>query len=357
MEHPDIYKDSYSSTDDAEREEKRKRRREAFMESVMWEGARLEPLPADASFRRYYRVHGGKRPALLMEDPPDRPPMPPYVMVQPFMTISSHLRSLGLSAPTVFAQDADNGLLLIEDFGEDTFTRLLDAGEDPAPMFELAVDTLVELHKNLRRSAIELEDYDFKALVDEAMLFLDWYYLALTGEHPSDEMRRSFSKTWIDLFKQLPKDQDTIVLRDFHVDNLMRLPDREGVAACGLLDFQDALHGQFAYDLMSLLEDARRDMDEKLRAELFRRYVAGMGDAVDEDALAYAFRVLAAQRHAKVLGIFVRLYKRDGKDKYLRFLPHVRKLMLSSLADPVLKPMRDWLDSHNIDLEKEISPE
>ncbi len=330
----------------------RRAKREGFIESLGWEHVVMNPMQADASFRRYYRLEGmsSRKPMLLMEDPPDRPPVPPFVMVEPFMKISSHLRALGLHAPEVHHKDVPNGLLVLDDFGEDTYTRLFDNGFNPKPLYELAVDVLVHLHKHPQRSAIDLGKYDDQRLVDEAMLLLDWYYPKLTGKQPTAEMKESYAGVWKELFKKFPKDQETLVLRDYHVDNLMLVPDTKGLQACGLLDFQDALIGQFSYDLMSLLEDARRDVPDDLRKHLYDRYMRGMGSGFDRDSFDYSFRVLAAQRHAKVLGIFVRLFVRDGKDRYLKFIPHVHKLFISSLDNPVLKPLDQWFKDHHIDI-------
>jgi aminoglycoside/choline kinase family phosphotransferase len=321
-----------------------------FLQAIGWTGVAMQAMQADASFRRYYRLDGAPTPALLMQDPPDRPPVPPYVMVEPFIAIAEHLRKLGLRAPDIFFKDMENGLLVLEDFGDDTYTRLFNAGADPKPLYELAVDVLVHLHKHPQRNDLPLKPYSDQVLVDEAMLLLDWYYPALTGNKPSDELKQSFGDVWRQMFKAMPGDQQTLVLRDYHVDNLMLAKDGEGIARCGLLDFQDALIGQFSYDLMSLLEDARRDVPKDLQDHLYDRYLKAMGPDLDRKGFDYAYRVLAAQRHAKVLGIFVRLYERDGKDRYLQFIPHVHKLFMQSVNDPALAPLKKWFDDNRIDI-------
>ncbi len=330
----------------------RKFRREKFIQSLGWSHVLLEEMASDASFRRYYRIEGAPmvRPVLLMEDPPDRPPVPPFVMVEPFMKIAAHLRSLGLSAPQVHHSDIPGGLLVLDDFGDDTYTNLLNRDFSAKPLYELAVDVLTHLHKHPGRCAIDLPAYDAQHLVDEAMLLPDWYYPRLSGKKPTEEMKESFANVWRELFARFPKDQETLVLRDYHVDNLMLVPDMKGIRACGLLDFQDALIGQMSYDLMSLLEDARRDVPADLRKHLYDRYMQAMGADFDRAGFDYAFRVLAAQRHAKVLGIFVRLAERDGKDRYLKFIPHVHKLFVESLDNPLLKPLDEWFRGHRIDI-------
>jgi aminoglycoside/choline kinase family phosphotransferase len=218
----------------------------------------------------------------------------------------------------------------------------------------LAVDVLTHLHKHEKRSEITLPRYDDRLLADEAMLLLDWYYPALTGKQPTEDMKKSFSDVWAALFAKFPKDQETLVLRDYHVDNLMLLGDAQGLRSCGLLDFQDAVKGQFSYDLMSLLEDARRDVAPGLKEHLYKRYMTGMGASLDRTAFDYSFRVLAAQRHAKVLGIFVRLSVRDGKDRYLQFIPHVHKLFLHAVHDPALQLLNSWFEKNGMDISQPL---
>ncbi|MEQ8195025.1 MAG: phosphotransferase, partial [Rhodospirillales bacterium] len=232
----------------------------AFLAAQGWAGAVRYPLPGDASFRRYIRLQDKGRSVLLMDAPP------PLESVQPFVTITRHLATLGLSAPAIRAEDLAHGLLLIEDFGEETFTRLLAGGVDEDGLYALALDVLIELHKKPTVQAIPkgLAPYDAARLLEEALLFVDWFMPAV-GLETSDDVRTQFIRSWIGIFPQLARQRPTLVLRDFHVDNLMRLSERSGIAACGLLDFQDALAGPPAYDVMSLLEDARRDIGDDLK--------------------------------------------------------------------------------------------
>lgn len=328
----------------------RRQLREAFLFAQGLSKLTVEPMQADASFRRYYRLRGDDKPMLLMQDPPDRPPVPPLVMVEPFVKISDHLRAIGLRTPMIYAQDLPNGLLLLEDFGDDTYTRLFNKGVDSAPLYELAVDTLLHLNKHPDSYKIDIPPYDIGKMVDEAMLLLDWYYPAQTGKEPSEEMKESYAYVWFLLLEGLPTNQKTLVLRDFHVDNLMLTADGQGIGRCGLLDFQDALIGNFSYDLMSLLEDARRDIAPDLKERLYDRYVDSMGASLDKEAFDYSFRVLAAQRHAKVLGIFMRLSMRDGKNQYLKFMPHVHKLFMETLRTPEMTSLKQWFRKNKFDI-------
>ncbi|MCY1396287.1 N-acetylmuramate/N-acetylglucosamine kinase [compost metagenome] len=311
--------------------------RQAFVARHSRSAAQLQALPADASARHYFRLEGAGM--LLMDSPPAGEPLAPYLRV------SKLLRHLGLSAPTVLSADEAAGLALIEDFGHGTYTRLLAAGHAEAPLYELAVDCLAELHRAPAEYGALLPAYDAARLAEEFALFVDWYVPLLLGEAPSPELRKGYLTLFANLCESVARRREAVVLRDYHVDNLMLLDGRDGVAACGLLDFQDALHGAAAYDLMSLLEDARRDVPQELQDALLQRYLAHRPE-LDADAFMADYAVLAAQRHAKVLGIFVRLARRDGKLGYLDHLPRVQRLFREALERPALHPLRDFLDRH-----------
>lgn len=331
----------------------RQARREEFLRGYFEnQPVQVMPLPGDASFRKYYRVIGADKGYMLMEDTPDRPPVPPFVMVEPFRDIAKHLRRLGLNAPKIYAENIQQGLLLLDDFGENTYTRLLNGGHDAKPLYELAIDVLIHLHNHKDRCDVNIPDYDFDAYINETMLFIDWYIPAVTGRSLNDEARAEWREVWTEILGYLPEDQKTLVLRDYHVDNMMLVEGQTGLDKCGLLDFQDALIGPFAYDVMSLLEDARRSMDETLFDYLlYTKYLPSI-KGLDQQAFLKSFYILAAQRHAKVLGIFVRLYKRDEKERYLHFLPHVHSLFVKALQHNELKPLLSWAEKHKIDFEQ-----
>ncbi len=311
----------------------------AFLAPLGWGDSRVEPLAADASFRRYYRLRRAGESALLMAAPPSREDVGRYVRV------ARHLRALGTSAPRVHAADPAAGLALIEDLGEATFTRLLDGGADPAPLYRLAVDLLVHLQTHPRAGDLDLPPYDRATLVGEADLLCAWYWPDALGAPCPPGAAAAYREAWGEALAALPGMPVTLVLRDFHVDNLMRLEGRAGLAACGVLDFQDALLGHPAYDLVSLLEDARRDLPPELVAEMRARYQAARPD-LDPAALDTACALLGAQRHCKVAGIFVRLDRRDGKPGYRRHLPRVLGLLAGHLGEPALAPVRAWLEAH-----------
>jgi hypothetical protein len=271
---------------------------------------------------------------------------PPQEDVAPYIAVSKLLRGLGFSAPEVFAEDRTGGFLLIEDFGDDTYTRLLDRGADEPALYELAVDTLVELQCTAAAYGIpELPPYDTDRLLAEAALLADWYAPAALGAPLPQPRRDEYLDLWRSLLPQAAIAEDTLVLRDYHVDNLMLLRDRKSVRSCGLLDFQDAVRGPPSYDLVSLLEDARRDIPAELCRQMFERYLAAF-PALDRTGFMRSAAVLAAQRNCKILGIFTRLWKRDGKPRYLIHLPRVWRLLEQDLAHPALAPIAGWLDRH-----------
>lgn len=311
-----------------------------FLAANGWGGAKRATLAADASFRRYDRIVDGARTAVLMDAPP------PKESVQPFVTVANHLAAMGFGAPKVLAEDRERGFLLLEDLGDDTFTKVLAAGGDERALYALAVDVLIDLHRRRNAVAIPggLPDYDHPRLLDEAILLFDWFLPAARGGYTTVAEKRDFVAAWMGAalpgLSALPP---ILVLRDFHVDNLMVRKDRTGLARCGLLDFQDALIGPRAYDLMSLLEDARRDVDPALAADMTDRYLAAFPD-LDRQAFMDDFTILAAQRHAKVIGIFTRLCVRDGKGGYLRHIPRVWRLLERTLTHPALASFAAWLD-------------
>jgi len=297
----------------------------------------LSTLGADASFRRYARLTGGPRPALLMDAPPEKED------VRPWLAVARHLRALGFSAPEVFAADEDAGLLLIEDFGDDTFSRALAQGGGEAALYDLAVDVLAALHEVSRADALPgwLPPYDDDRLLDEAALFTDWYMPEALGVPTPPESRVEFLSLWRAALPPARALPQTLVLRDYHVGNLMLLADRQGIAACGLLDFQDAVAGAGAYDVVSLIRDARRDLGPGIAARVKARYLERF-PGLDRADFEAASAVLAAGRAAKIIGIFTRLWKRDGKPAYLAHIPRVWQLLEADLGHPALAPLRAW---------------
>ena len=311
--------------------------RRTFLSQAGLADAGLQPLCPDASFRRYFRLATSNGQWLLMDAPPD------YENVDAFVRIAKHLATLGLRSPQIGKVDNVNGFALVEDFGNDTFTALLDASEDEQTLYGYAIDVLTTLHQQPRAADLALPTYDLAAFIDEALLMVDWYIPLITSARLTQTDRQRYQQIWNAIFEALPPPATTLVLRDFHVDNLMRVPGESPEGQIGLLDFQDARIGPIAYDVVSLLEDARRDLNPELVNTMRRRYLKIMSLEDTENFNAW-YRVLGVQRHCKVAGIFSRLALRDDKSAYLRHLPRVITLLQQHLGDPLLMPLAQWLD-------------
>ena len=313
----------------------------AFLAAAGWPDAPYAPLAADASFRRYYRLAEGGRRAVLMDA------APPREDVGPFLAMARHLTALGYSAPRVFADDVQTGLLLLEDLGDDTFTRLLARGEPEDALYTLATDLLIDLHRHPAGQAVPaaLPPYDDHRFVEEAALLIGWYVPQVFGAPVPPAIEREYRDLWRATLAPARDVPEVLVLRDYHVDNLMRVMGREGIAACGLLDFQDAVRGPCTYDLVSLVEDARRDISAAVAQASRQRYLAAF-PGLDRAAFDRSMAILGAQRHAKVIGIFTRLCVRDGKPGYLHHIPRLWRLLEAACRHEALAPIRAWLDIH-----------
>jgi aminoglycoside/choline kinase family phosphotransferase len=310
----------------------------AFLASAGWAGADILPVAGDASFRRYFRVVEGDRSAILMDAPP------PHEDPRPFLAVARWLTEHGFAAPAILHEDLTQGLVLLEDFGDVRLRETVDA--EPARelgLYGAAVDLLVRLHD--APAGVEAP-YDLAVYQREAGLFIEWYCPAVGLEVDAAGYRDAWDAVLAPL---LDGHRPVTVLRDYHAENLMLIEGGEGL---GLLDFQDALAGHPAYDLVSLLQDARRDVPEATEAAMLARYRAatGAGEAFD-----IAYHVLGAQRNAKILGIFTRLWKRDGKPRYPALCPRVWAYLERDLAHPALKPVADWFAA-NVPPEKRGDP-
>jgi N-acetylmuramate 1-kinase len=313
--------------------------RAAFVAQAGWGDATERLLAGDASFRKYFRLTRAGGAAVVMDSPAAHEP------VGPFVRIGRHLCALGLSAPEIFAEDQANGFLLLEDLGDDTFARVLANGGDEAALYACATDVLVTVHAAPNHGLLPgLGAYEGEALIEAAILVPEWYLPEATGRATTTEQTESYRAAWRRCLANLPSGASCLLLRDYHKDNLLWLPDRPGVRACGLLDFQDAQRGHPSYDLVSLVEDARRDVPTAIHAACLDRYIAATGlDATD---FRTGFALMAAQRHARIIGLFVRLLRRDGKADYLPHLPRVWRMFERAVAHPALEPLQLWFDHH-----------
>jgi N-acetylmuramate 1-kinase len=338
-----------------------------FMAESGYSEAQRRRLQGDASTRSYDRLTLGDKRLILMNSPqrPDGPPVrdgKPYSAiahladnVTPFVAMARALHARGVSAPEIYHADLEQGLLILEDLGDERVTE----GEPQAPLmerYEVAVDVLLHLHQQGLPEALPLAPrveyrippYDMAAFLIEAELLLDWYLPRLEVALP-EGAREEFRSLWHDALQPAINSPRTWVLRDFHSPNLLWLPDRKEIARLGVLDFQDAVTGPAAYDLASLLQDARIDVPEATEVALLGRYVRRRRTAdpnFDGGDFIKLYVTMAAQRASKILGIFARLDRRDGKPQYLRHMPRVWAYLQRSLAHPSLTPLNEWYAEH-----------
>ena len=326
-------------------------------------------LQGDASPRAYARLAADGQSAVLMDSPrrPDGPPVRdglPYSRiarlaedVRPFVAVARALSDAGLSVPTLIAHDMPRGLLLLEDLGDGVFAETLARGMPQATLWEAATDVLLDVRGIAVDQPLPLPDgsehvvppYDRAALTIETELLLDWLWPLVTGQPATDDLRAEFAAHWQRLFDRLLALPTGLVLRDYHSPNLMWQPERPGVRRVGVLDFQDAVQGHPAYDLVSLLQDARIDVPAELEQALYARYVAAATAHHTEfgaDDFAFAYAVLGVQRNTKILGIFARLAMRDGKPRYLAHLPRIWGYLDRGLAHAALAPLAGWYQRH-----------
>lgn len=309
-----------------------------FLATNGWDTAEQLPIKGDASFRHYTRLNKEGETAMLMDAPPEKE------AVAPFIQITEFLRSQSLNAPEILAEDQENGFLLLEDLGNDSYTNILQEDQTVDKECELymaAVDVLSSLRKEPLLQG--LPQYNNLTLLNESLLFVDWYLKAILDAPLEESKRKEFCDILEAVFPLTRIEAPVVILRDFHADNLMWLPERKGVERVGLLDYQDALIGSPAYDLVSLLEDARRDVSTKTVFKVLEYYLSENPD-IHVDSFKTSYAILGAQRNLKIIGIFSRLAIRDNKPHYLSYLPRVWGHLDHDLTHPALDELKDWLE-------------
>ena len=325
----------------------RARQRRAFAARTGWGDAAQTALAGDASARRYERFTRDDGSAVLMDDPP------PGHCVSAFVRIADLLRSMGYSAPRILDVDEALGFALLEDLGDDSFSALLagpDASSLERTLYDAAIDFLIDLRG--RSVPPDLPHYDPAWMLSDATLFLE----TAIDDAVEPAMAAEFQAAWREPLEEAIRGPAVLCLRDFHAGNLMWLPARgdggcnsAGFGRVGLLDFQDARLGPAAYDLVSLLQDARRDVDSALENRLLNHYcieVAKSEASFDEQVFRTMYAIMGAQRNTKILGIFARLAARDGKKSYLAHIPRVARYLQRNLAAAELANLRNWFETH-----------
>ena len=343
-----------------------------FLARAGWNGASVAALPGDASTRRYYRVKQNGHGAMLMDQPQsaEAPACPPDATPEErqalgynatarlagadcerFIATADFLRSRGLAAPQIYADDTVQGFVLLEDFGDDLYADVLGTGVDEDVLYGAAIDAIARLHAEPapRRLSPEaaLYDYDLTACLAETDLMTEWFMPLALGRRTSADEMAEHRGLWREALESVRAPEPVFVHRDYHAQNLFWLPERSGAARVGMIDFQDALAGNKSYDVISLLEDARRDVSPELAGTMKTRYLAAMkaeGRAPDGELWTAEAAVTAAQRNTKIAGIFARLASRDRKPRYLAHLPRVWGYLEGDLAHPALAKLRGWYD-------------
>ena len=352
--------------------ERRAVERREFLARAGWADALATPMTGDASTRSYERLVLNGRPAILMNAPPaaEGAACPPGASpeerrrlgynamarlagpnLNAFTAIAAAARTAGLSAPGIIAADPSTGFAVIEDLGDDLYARAIPDGAPEFDLYASAIDALLALRKAApappKTPGYQMLAYDETAMEAEAMLVPDWYWPHLKSDAAGDDLKEEYRAAWAPVLAKLPA-PSIMVLRDYHAENLLWLPRRDGFRRAGIIDFQDGLVGNPAYDLVSLLEDARRDVAPELADEMIRRYAAGAADFSDFDETGFRrdYAILGAQRNAKILGIFARLVNRDRKPRYAEFFPRVEGHFRRDLAHPDMAPVAAFFRTH-----------
>jgi aminoglycoside/choline kinase family phosphotransferase len=352
----------------------REQARVAFLKAAGLAHAQRRPLPGDASTRRYERlVLPSGETLMLMDAPPlaESPPCDPAWSpaeraaagwnatarlaagrVDAFAATAAWLRGRGLSAPDILALDAPLGLAVIEDFGEGVFARLIEQGQDERELYFAAVDAQARLHEEPPPKVLSVNGlswpllpYDAVALKAGADLFVDWQPRLTPALHFGPAARAEWDALWTDIALRGETGAAVFAHRDFHAENLLWLPGRDGAARVGLIDFQDAVLAHPGWDLHSLLQDARRDVSPDLEAAALDRYFTHR-PGLDREAFMADYAALAALNEARILGVFARLIVRDGKPRYRQFLPRMWRQLERNLQNPALSGLKAWFDRH-----------
>lgn len=312
-------------------------KRDQFLQNHSLEPSQLAFLASDMSLRQYYRLRAPKR--VLMDAPsPENP--------KQFIQVAEYLQHCGLRAPSILEHCLENGFVLLEDFGDHTFTKILKKKpEKEEELYHTSISVLKHLHQHALKKPKFIPLYSLEKLLMETEVFIDWYWKAVTGEDPKPLLKQSFQNQWKKAFESCPSTPQSLVLRDFHVDNLMIIEGEEGIKGCGLLDFQDALWGSVVYDVMSLLEDARRDITSTITEEMWQYFLEDIPICQQQDYKTAA-TILGAGRHTKIIGVFTRYAMRQGRKDYLCHLPRLWKYLEKCFVIPELQDVKNWFDCH-----------
>lgn len=331
---------------------------EAFLTKAGWDNAKRSFLAGDASLRSYDRIEKNGKTAVLMDAPPPQDPhnyLPAQlVLVDRFVLVDTILRNLGVHAPQIYAEDIENGLLLLEDLGDNSFTRMLDSGYDARRLYRMATQSLINTHKGFTIPAENEQVYDDEKMMADIRLMPEWVVKHVSKINLSADQMEQYENIWRDLIRQMHDIPRGYALYDYHVDNLILTPSD----TCGVIDFQDIRKTAATYDIMTLLEDERRYVPTDIKAEMLDLYFQAFPE-LNTPHIRSLSNLVALQRHIKVVGQFVRYWFKDQKDKYVRYVPFVWTLIENCLQAPECVQLKQWIDTYvpthlrHIDLTKE----
>jgi len=315
--------------------------KEVFLKKYNLDQFEKKLIAGDASFRKYERIFLDSDKTLILMDAP-----PNFEKIKPFITIAKYLLQLGFSVPIIYHYDDINGFMLLEDLGDNTYTRLLEKNYNEEKLYSIALSVLIKIHKSATKKNIPgfVNPFSSKRIIKEVCLFHEWYF-PLIKKKPVYTSIQDYINIWNKLIKVSVEFKTSLILFDYHVDNLLLLDNKPGFKACGLLDFQDATYGPITYDLMSLLEDARRNVNPGVVIKMKSKYLDSFPE-IKKDDFETSWAIMSAQRHLRVLGTFARLKIRDNKSHYLIHIPRVWNYLEASLNHPILKELKLWLDQN-----------
>lgn len=324
--------------------------RAEFLKNAGWSGANAVQIGEDWSQRQFFRIEKNMRTAILIHSVPDDDPraVPGHKLLD-FLNIQRYLLSIEVSVPEIYNFDLSHGLMLVEDFGDEDFVSLIEGNPFRArDMYRIAVQCLLHLHRKTEFIAIDLPDYYQSHIHKGRQRVIDWYVPAVTGRKNSDTLVEEYLSVWKNIEKNLPRVSRRFQHGDFHPGNLMYLANRTGYKQIGLLDFQGAMMGPAPYDLVNLLEDARRIVPDEIRGECLEIFSAAL-KGEERDSFLLWYPVLAAQFHFRVIGQAIKLAVRDKKTRLMALVPVLQQHIRRDFQHPVLLPMREWFDAQGID--------
>ncbi|HNQ91734.1 MAG TPA: phosphotransferase [Alphaproteobacteria bacterium] len=332
--------------------------RAEFLKNAGWSGATISQVGEDWSQRQIFRIEKSARTAILIHGVHDNDPRAvPGHKLRDFLDIGRYLESIEVSVPKIYSYDLAHGLMLVEDFGNEDFSSLIEgSGPRARDMYRIAVQCLVHLYNKTEYVAVDLPDYTKSHVHKGRQRVIDWYVPAVLGRKNPDGLVDEYLGVWAEIERKLPRAPRRFLHGDFHPGNLMYLADRAGYRQVGLLDFQGAMMGPAPYDLVNLLEDARRIVPDETRGECLDLFSSQLSGESKEAFLAW-YPVLAAQFHFRVIGQAIKLAVRDKKTRLMTLVPTLQTHILRDFEHPVLLPMKQWFDRLGVDFSVPFLPE